>query len=133
LAVFSVPIDADGRCGEQTLEAGRWYDLTLSWDLAAGACNLHVDGHPAGTLPLRQPTLNGVSYVRFRSAAGEVDPAGMLIDSVAVEIDDPYAPAVTPQQQAGHEQRYVERVVSTWTATGVTSRQSRSKSTRTVH
>src|SRR5690606_7128002 len=105
LAVFSLPIDADGRCGDQTLEADHWYDLTLSWDLDAGTCMLHVDGQPAGRLPLRHPTLNGLSYVRFRSAASEVDPAGLLIDSVEVTIDDPYAPAVTPDQQAEHECR----------------------------
>lgn len=114
LAVFSLPIDPDGRCGDQTLETGRWYDLTLSWDLDAGTCNLQVDGQPAGMLPLRHSTLNGLSYIRFRSAASEVDPAGLLIDSVEVDIADPYAPAVTPRQQADHERRYVETVVSTW-------------------
>jgi hypothetical protein len=75
---------------------------------------LLVDGQDAGMLPLPHPTLNGLSYVRFRSAASEVDPAGILIDSVEVKIDDSYAPAVTPDQQAEHERRYVETVVSTW-------------------
>jgi hypothetical protein len=114
LAAFAVSIAADGRCGTQTLEADRWYNLTLSWDLGSGDCRLQIDGQDAGSLPLRHPTLNGLSYVRFRSAADQFDPAGLLIDSVVVEIDAPYAPAVTPQQQAQHERRYVETVVSEW-------------------
>jgi len=65
-------------------------------------------------LAIRNDTINGISYVRFRSTAEQIDQAGFLVDSVRVVIDDPYAPQVTPSQQAEHEQRYIDRVVPTW-------------------
>ncbi len=59
-------------------------------------------------------TLNGISYVRFRSAAAAFDTAGFLVDSVKVSIDDPYAPTIDSTALREHEERYIENVVPTW-------------------
>ena len=67
-------------------------------------------------LPLRHPTLNGLSYLRFRSTAKEADALGLLVENVRVTITDSVAPECSPEQQAVHERRYVEQVVPTWSA-----------------
>ncbi len=113
-AVFQASLGADGRFGEAVLQPGKWHELVLEWDLDAAVCRLRVDGAAAGTLPLRQKTLNGISYVRFRSAAREQDEAGFFVESVATAITDPHAPACRPEDQAEQERRYVEQVVPAW-------------------
>jgi len=100
LAMFSLPIAADGRLGDggPVMTAGRWYNLTLTWDIENKACNVEVDGTHALTLPLRHGTLNGLSYLRLRSMATSMDAAGYFIESVEVDIDDNVAPPATTQQ-----------------------------------
>ncbi len=65
-------------------------------------------------LPMRHPTLNGLSYVRFRSTAKETDPLGLLVEKVNVTITESAAPASSARKQKLHEQRYVKQVVPTW-------------------
>ena len=113
-AVFRTDLGADGRLGDGVLEPGKWYDITLKWNLDVPECRLLIDGENAGVLDIRHPTINGVSYVRFRSAATELDTAGFLVDSVKVSIDDPYAPECGPEHQIEQEKRYVENVVPHW-------------------
>jgi hypothetical protein len=81
-AVFALPLGADG----PKLTPERWYELRLDWDVSKGECRVAVDGKEALTLPLRQPTANGVSYLRLRSTAAAPDLAGMLIERVAVDV-----------------------------------------------
>jgi len=114
-AVFQTEFSADGRIGNATLEPGKWHNLTLKWNLASRECRLLVDGANRGVLPVKNETLNGISYVRFRSSATQLDTAGFLLDRVEVSIHDPYAPPCTPEDQIKHEQRYVERMVPHWT------------------
>ena len=73
-----------------------------------------VDGKKADSLKIRNETLNGISYVRFRSAARNLDKAGFLVDSVKVVLDDPYAPPCTEQDQRMQETRYVKKMVPLW-------------------
>ncbi len=113
-AVFRTDLDADGRVGNTVLEPGRWHDITLKWNLEVPECRLLVDGKNAGVLEVRNKTFNGVSYVRFRSAASKLDTAGFLVDSVKVSIDDPNAPQCGPEDQIEQERRYVENVVPHW-------------------
>ncbi|MBI3462023.1 MAG: exo-alpha-sialidase, partial [Planctomycetes bacterium] len=115
LAVFRADLGADGRVGDAVLQPDHWHEVTLKWDLKLPECQVMVDGMPAGKLSLRNATLNGISYVRFRSAAKEIDTAGLLVGSVRVSIDDPYAPPCSPQDQIAHEKRYIERIVPFWT------------------
>jgi len=113
-AVFRTELHADGKMGDGRLEFDKWHDITMKWNLEVPECRLLIDGRNAGTLDLGQQTLNGVSYVRFRSAAETLDPAGFLVDSVNVSIDDPYAPQCGPKDQLKQEKRYVENVVPHW-------------------
>ena len=100
--------------GTSRLEVDRWHDISLKWNLAVPQCEILIDGTRAGTLKVRHGTLNGISYVRFRSVAEHIDTHGFLVDRVTVSIDDPYAPRCSPRDQAEHEQRYVEKVVPLW-------------------
>lgn len=98
-AIFRVPIKKDGQFGSgPKLEPGRWYTLTFNWDLSRRGCAVTVDGKKAGTLRQRNPTGNGICYLRLRSTAEQVDLAGYLVDSVAVDIADPVAPARTHKE-----------------------------------
>lgn len=96
------------------LKAGKWNELTLEWDLGKQRCRVNLNGRRSKALPLRHPTLNGLSYVRFRSTATESDPNGLLVEKVSVSIADPYAPACSAEDQRAHEKRYVDRVVPHW-------------------
>lgn len=114
-AVFQAVIDRNGRVGSATLPADEWAILRFDWDLSQSQCQLTVNGQPAGTLPVRHQTLNGLSYLRLRSAADEIDTAGFLVDRVSVTVHESRTPPCGPQDLRAHEQRYIEKVVSTWT------------------
>lgn len=91
-----------------------WHTLSLRWDLSSGQCEYRLEDKLIATLPLHSKTLNGVSYVRIRSAANTPDPHGIIIRHVKAQISDPNAPAVTPEQVLASQQEYVEAVVSRW-------------------
>ncbi len=114
LAVFAVPLGADGAFGHLALTPDRWHELTLQWDLSAQRCALFLDGRPAGERPLAHETLNGISYVRLLSTARELDPAGFMVGRVSVEIADAFAPVQPPAALRRHEQRYIAQVVPRW-------------------
>ncbi|HUG69929.1 MAG TPA: sialidase family protein [Pirellulaceae bacterium] len=113
-AVFQVGMGADGSIGNASLVPGTWHDVRLEWDLSSSKCLLLVDEKLAGEVPLRNKTLNGISYIRFRSAARDIDAAGFLIDSVRASIDDPDAPPCRAIDQLEQERRYIENVVPLW-------------------
>ena len=109
-AVFRVELN------DLDLTPDQWHVLRLDWDLSQERCLLKTDNAPPVELPLRHPTLNGLSYLRFRSTAKEADALGLLVENVRVTITDSVAPECSPEQQAVHERRYVEQVVPTWSA-----------------
>jgi hypothetical protein len=113
-AIFQVGIGADDRIGNASLLPGEWHDVRLEWDLSGAKCLLSVDDKQVGEVPLRNKTLNGISYIRFRSAAHRIDTDGFLVDSVAASIEDPYAPPCSFEDQIDHERRYIESVVPRW-------------------
>ena len=113
-AVFQVPLGADGSIGSATLESGNWHAVTLKLDLSSSTCQLLVDNQTAGMTPLRNKTINGISYIRFRSAAQQIDSVGFLVDSVTVSIDSEFAPRCSAGDQIEHELRYIEKVVPEW-------------------
>ena len=114
-SVFKAYIDAAGKIGNITLKSETWYDIEFKWNLTDKSCLIFVDSHKAGSLKIRHETLNGINYVRFRSAACQLDKAGFLVDSVKVSLNDPFAPACTAKDQIEHEKRYVEKLVPLWT------------------
>jgi hypothetical protein len=81
-----VPIAAEGGLpGGQRLRADRWYTIELTWSMNAHQCHVAVDGKRACSLGMSEVPSPGVSYVRFRSTAKTIDPAGFLIESVRAD------------------------------------------------
>ncbi|WP_417388591.1 sialidase family protein [Gimesia sp.] len=108
LAVFRVELT------ELELTPDEWTTLRFDWDLSTRTCTLKVGDSKPVELPLRHPTLNGLSYIRLRSTAEETDLQGLLVEQVEVTITDPFAPACSVREQKDHEQRYVKQVVPGW-------------------
>lgn len=67
-----------------SLTPERWHEVVLAWD--TDGCRVTVDGERAKHLPVLNQTLNGVSYLRLRSSAATMDPAGLLVERVAVDL-----------------------------------------------
>jgi hypothetical protein len=84
---FTLNIQPDGHISlADQLVANRWYTLRFEWNLEKRICVVFVDNVPTVYLKQAYREPMGVNYVRFRSSADEVDTAGMLIESVSVEI-----------------------------------------------
>ncbi|WP_449072825.1 sialidase family protein [Prosthecobacter sp.] len=107
-AVFQARVTADNAKPDE------WHTLSLRWDLERGQCEYRLDDALVSTLPVRSRTLNGVSYLRIRSAAAKPDPHGVIIRHVKAQISDPNAPAVTREQVAAWQQEYVKTIVPRW-------------------
>lgn len=114
LAIFRADLTRNGKIGDAQLKPGEWSDVRFDWDLGAGTCHVTVDDTMACQLPILNPTLNGLSYLRLRSAATEKDTSGFLVDKVHVTISDPYAPKVNATDQVEQESHYIENVVPRW-------------------
>lgn len=65
---------------------GTWQVLTLKWDFAKKQGAALLDGTPVAGRRIAKPPFGGFSYLRIRSAAKQVDPAGMLIESVSATV-----------------------------------------------
>ena len=100
--------------GALKLTPNVWSELVLAWDLSRQRCQLSINGRRASEIAWQHPTLNGLSYVRFRSTAKEPDPGGLLVEKVAVSVVDPFAPPVSAEAQRTHERRYVDGIVPRW-------------------
>jgi hypothetical protein len=88
-AMLRVPLAPGGSVAGQPLGAGTWHTLELSWDAVASAARVRLDGAAAGTLPFARPTATGLSYLRLRSTAANVDAAGWMVESVRVRAGAP--------------------------------------------
>ena len=108
LAVFRISLS------DLSLAPDQWHVLRFDWDLSTRRCHLKIGDAQTIKLPMRHSTLNGLSYVRFRSIAKETDPLGLLVENVKVNITNPFAPTCSAQEQAAHERLYVEQVIPTW-------------------
>jgi hypothetical protein len=84
--LYHLAIGPGGRlAGSGRLEPGRWHELAFDWDTARGECRVQLDGRPAARL--RQSRLTtGACYLRLRSTADSTDAAGLLVESVKVEV-----------------------------------------------
>lgn len=87
-AMFTLPLQTGGRVGDVEIVADRWYGVDLKWNLAKETCEVSVDGKPATTLKLANPTKTGISYLRLRSTAASIDSAGWLVESVKVNVSN---------------------------------------------
>ncbi|OHB77117.1 MAG: hypothetical protein A2W31_14260, partial [Planctomycetes bacterium RBG_16_64_10] len=85
--LFTLPISGNGELpGGARLETNRWYSVELAWDLQTGQCRALADGRPVAELTQAHDNLGGVSYLRLRSTAAAVDPAGFLVAHVQVHV-----------------------------------------------
>lgn len=107
-AVFQARVSGDD------LKPDAWHTLSLRWDLGRSQCEYRLDDKLISTLPLHSRTLNGVSYVRIRSAANSPDPQGIIIRRVQAQITDPNTPAVTPEEVTAWQREYVDTIVPRW-------------------
>jgi hypothetical protein len=114
LAIHRIAFGDDARIGSVPLENNRWYDVRIKWDLSQSYAELFIDDRLVEKIPLLNPTLNGISYVRFRSNTNAIDPSGFLIDNIHVSVDDSIAPPVRATELIAHERRYIETVVKHW-------------------
>jgi len=88
-APFTLNIRPDGHISlAGRLQMDTWYTLTFEWDLAARTCVVFVDGAPMVYLKQAYREPMGINYVRIRSTAEDVDSAGMLIESVSVDVNN---------------------------------------------
>ncbi len=85
-SLYNLKIDEEGTLqGKTRLESDRWYDLRLEWDNERRRCTVQLDKKEVSVLPLRRETL-GVNYLRIRSTAEDTDEAGLLVESVNVDV-----------------------------------------------
>ena len=81
--LFKLPIRPNGQlAGGPRLETSRWYSVELAWDLDTSRCRVLVDGEPAVEFAQSHDDCAGVSYLRLRSTADMIDPAGLLVEQV---------------------------------------------------
>ena len=107
LAMFYLPISDKGQLGHgPNISSGKWHTIDFIWDLRSKACVVNADGEYALILSQRNETLNGLSYLRLRSMASEIDTAGYYVESVVVDIDDNIAPPVSKKEKLDYEIAY---------------------------
>jgi hypothetical protein len=86
-ATFALTIDRDGRiAGDVALETGKWHTLGLEWNVDR-RCAVTLDGKRVAELAARGPLTSGVSYLRLRSLAADVDQAGFYVDLATVKVN----------------------------------------------
>ena len=75
------------------LSPGKWHILKLSWNIDRSVCDVLIDAKKTMSLKMKNPTDTGISYIRFRSSAekGDTDNAGMLVDYVKSNSEDPFS------------------------------------------
>ena len=85
-AVHTTRLAPGTRLGGTSLQADTDHELALEWsDTERGACRLTLDGKPAGTLPLRNPSVNGLSYLHV-IADGDKPGAAIQLIAVSAEV-----------------------------------------------
>jgi hypothetical protein len=62
----------------------RWHRVEMAWK--TDECQVLVDGQLVTTLAARSELADGVSYLRLRSLASDLDREGFLVESVSVEV-----------------------------------------------
>lgn len=107
LSMFNLSISNSGQLENgQSISIGQWHNLRFSWDIANKNCDVILNGKKVYTIPLKNGTLNGLSYLRLRSTSPTKDTAGYLVESVAVDIGDNIAPEVSDDQKKTVEAQY---------------------------
>ncbi len=107
LAMFCLPIAREGqKATGLTISAGQWHLIELLWNIKDKTCVVKVDGKQGTALKQANETLNGISYLRLRSTADEIDTAGFFVESVVADIDDEVALQAGQKEKKESEARY---------------------------
>lgn len=90
LAVYSMTLKPGMKFGNEKLRAGKTYTLTFKWDGVhdkKSSCQVYIDKSkkPGLTLPLKNTSPNGLSYIHLISKAEKTD-GGIFIESVEANI-----------------------------------------------
>lgn len=70
------------RPDELQLVANQWHEVELHWYLDRGKCLVRMNGKTELTLPIQNPSPQGISYLRVRTTAREIDHEGWQIEKV---------------------------------------------------
>lgn len=91
IALFELVVLQNGRVYPDIhLPVEKWFTLKFKWDLNTQQCQVQVEGREKLILPQITATDLGASYLRIESTATAIDTAGIMIESVAVDILNPY-------------------------------------------
>jgi hypothetical protein len=85
--LFNLSIGPEGKLQHSEITPGGWHTLELDWNTPRQECRVIIDGRCAEILALERRTA-GVNYLRLCSTADEIDPAGLLIESVHASISE---------------------------------------------
>jgi hypothetical protein len=87
-AIVALKIDEAGKIAlRESISLAEWHDLDFQWDLNNRTCVVSVDHTPRVYLKPAYRDPLGINYLRVRSTAEEIDTAGILIESVEVDIE----------------------------------------------
>jgi hypothetical protein len=87
-AMCRVDLPSDGKLTPTiTLEKGRWYRFDLQWRVNSRTCHVTIDGQQQLEIAFANGSVNGISYVRFRSTALRPDPNGLYVEYVRARIE----------------------------------------------
>lgn len=90
LAVYTLTLRPGMKLGNKKLKAGKSYNLTFKWDGVSDEnsfCNVFINDSkkPELKLPLKNTSLNGLSYIHLISKAEKAD-SGIVIESVEASV-----------------------------------------------
>jgi hypothetical protein len=83
--VYSLEIQPTGKLAHGNIEPGQWHNVQFTWDCDKGEARVLSDGHPLAVLHQTRDTL-GLNYLRLVSTADPSDNAGVLVESVDVDV-----------------------------------------------
>jgi len=86
-AAYTLQLAPGAGPGSRTLMPDTDYELRLEWSGtgAGSTCRVSIDGHPAGSITLKNPAPNGLSYLHV-IAAGEEPRPGIQLQSITAEV-----------------------------------------------
>ena len=81
-APISLNISPGGRIvSHHTLTPDKWQTIDITWN-SIGVCKAFLDGKLIRQFGSVRHPANGFCYLRLRSTSTQVDPTGLLVDSV---------------------------------------------------
>jgi hypothetical protein len=69
------------------LFADQWHTLKIEWDFERNHTQLSLDGKVVSRGGMKQKLFGGVSYLRIRSTAAEIDQEGLSVERIEVHVE----------------------------------------------